>query len=73
MSDKYKDDDFDLVDANIGSQSEFTGSVPTVPLDEAQQEGYSDICPVPQQIGTAASRSKDAAEQKRKSSKKGQR
>jgi hypothetical protein len=67
---KYNDDDFDFVNVNIGSQSECTGSVPTVPLDEAQQEGYSDVFSVPQQIGTSATKSKNAKEQERKSSKK---
>jgi hypothetical protein len=53
---------------NVGSQNECTGMIPTVPLDEAQQEGYADLCPVPQQLGTAATKSENAAEQKRKSS-----
>jgi hypothetical protein len=71
MSKEYKDDEFDFVNVNIGSQSDCTGMIPTVPLDEAQQDGYSDIYPVQQQIGTAARNSNTPEEQKRKSSRKG--
>lgn len=71
MSEKYKDDDFDLVSINIGSQNDCTGMIPTVPLDEAQCDGYADIYSVPQQIGTAATKSKDAQDQQSKSSRKG--
>ncbi len=53
---------------NIESQMECTGMIPTPPIDEAQLDGYHDIYSVPQQCASAAGESKNAADQKKKSS-----
>jgi hypothetical protein len=65
MPDKKEMDEYDYLNMNITSRSECTGMIPTVPLDEAQQEGYSDICPMPQQVGTAAQVSGTAGRKKK--------
>jgi hypothetical protein len=57
---------------NIGSQTECTGMIPTPPMNEVQQEGYHDIYSVPQQCSVGAREKKDAKEQKRKSSVRGE-
>lgn len=54
---------------NIESQTECTGMIPTPPIDDVQLDGYHDIYSVPQQCGSAAKQAKNAAEQKKKSSK----
>lgn len=53
---------------NIESQTECTGMIPTPPIDDVQQDGYHDLYSVPQQCASGAKRAKDAAEQKKKSS-----
>lgn len=53
---------------NVESQTECTGMIPTPPIDDVQQDGYHDIYSVPQQCATGAKKAKNAADQKKKSS-----
>lgn len=48
----YLEDDYLSLD--ITSATECTGMVPTPPLTEAEAEGYSDICSMPQKKASQA-------------------
>ncbi len=64
-----KDNAYDFYQGlNIESQTECTGMIPTPPTDDVQMDGYNDIYSVPQQCGGAAKQAKNAAVQKKKSS-----
>lgn len=65
-----RDDEYyiNLVDRNIGSGQDFTGRIPTVPLTDAQQEGYSDIYSVQQPVADAAQNLKSHTRKAGKSS-----